>query len=96
MVSRMAMPTTIWSRPMRTQKTTMKRETRHAGDDGGQEAEPGRPAVVGGVEAGVGAEEHHALEADVEQAGLLRDGLAERREEERHAGEDGAGDERRR
>ena len=27
MASRMAIPTTIWSRPMRTQKTTMSSET---------------------------------------------------------------------
>ena len=84
------MPTTIWSRPMRTQKTTMSMATGHAGDDGRQEAEPGRAGRVGDHEADVGAEEHHALEADVEHAGLLGDGLAERREQQRHAGEDGA------
>ena len=45
---------------------------------------------VGDHEAPVGAEEHHALEADVEEAGLLRDRLAERCEQQRHAGEDRA------
>ena len=51
--------------------------------------------MVGGDEAGVRADQHHPLEADVEHARALGDELAERREHERHAGEDRAGDERR-
>ena len=64
----------------------------HAGRPAGQEAEPLRVAVVGAEEAGVGAEQHHPLEPDVEHACPLRDRLAERREHQRHAGEQATGD----
>ena len=90
----MAIPTTIWSRPKRTQSTTMISETAAPAAAAGEEAEPGGAAVVGGHEADVGSEEHHPLEADVQHARALGDHLAQRGQEQRHAGQDAAGDER--
>ena len=78
-VSVMAMPTTIWSRPRRTQKSTMKSDDAGAGEHAGAEAVPLVAAVVGGDEAGVRAHQHHPLEADVEHAAALGHELAERR-----------------
>jgi hypothetical protein len=56
---------------------------------------PLRVPVVGAEEAGVRAEQHHPLEADVEHAGALGDRLADRREHERHAGHEAARDDAR-
>ena len=58
-----------------------------AGEHARTEAEPHIVAVVGRDEARVGADQHHPLEADVENAGALRHELAEPREEERDADE---------
>ena len=46
-------------------------------------------------EAEVGAEQHHPLEADVQHACPLGDGLAEGGEHQRQAGEQAAGDDAR-
>ena len=45
---------------------------------------PGRPRV-GGVRPADGAEQHHALDAEVEHAGALGEHLAQRGEEDRRA-----------
>ena len=66
-----------------------------AGKHARTEAEPLVVAVVGRDEARVGADQHHPLEADVENAGALRHELAEPREEERDADEQRAREERR-
>ncbi len=58
----------------------------HAADTAGEKAEPERTRVVGREEARVGADQHHAFEADVEHPGLFRDLLAEARQQQRQAG----------
>jgi hypothetical protein len=46
-------------------------------------------------EAAIGAEKHHALDADVDHAGLFGDLLAEASQQQRHAGRNGAEQQRR-
>ena len=65
-----------------------------AGGGAREEAEPERVRAEGGGEAGVGAEQHHPFDADVEHAGLLRHLLAEPGQQQRHAGRDRARDQR--
>ena len=89
------MPMTIWLRPRRMQKQRHEERDRHAAEPAGEEAEPEGAGVVGGDEAGIGADQHHAFDADVEDAGLLRDLLAEAGQQQRHAGGDGAEEQRR-
>ena len=60
------------------------------GSHPGQIAEPHRVAVIGADEADVGAEQHHALQPDVEHAGPLGDGLTQGGEHERKPGEQAA------
>jgi hypothetical protein len=63
----------------------------HPGAHPGEVAEPHRVAVVRAEKACVGAHQHHPFEADVQHAGALGDRLPERREHQRHAGEQPAG-----
>ena len=79
------MPITIWFMPRRTQSRAISSAHRDAAKAAGEEAEPERPRLVGRDEAAIGAEQHHALDADVEHAGLLRDLLAEAGQQQRHA-----------
>ena len=65
-----------------------------AGGGAREEAKPERARAEGGGEAGVSAEQHHPLDADVEHTGLLGDLLAEPRQQQRHAGRDRARDQR--
>jgi hypothetical protein len=57
-------------------------------------ADPDVVRARGGDEAGDGADEHHALDAEVQHTGLLRDQLAERRVNERRAGDERRNDDR--
>jgi hypothetical protein len=62
----------------------------HAADAAREEAEPERAGAIGREKAGVGADQHHAFETDIEYAGFFRDLLAEPRQQQRQAGRDRA------
>ena len=74
---------------------TMKRD-RRAAEAAGEKAEPERARVLGRDETGIGADQHHALDADVEHPRLFRDLFAEPGQQQRHAGGDGAEEQARR
>src|SRR3546814_10929538 len=59
-----------------------------AGGRAGQDAEQPGAGGGGGGEGADGTDDHHALEAEVEDAGLLHNQLAERGEEQRRRGTD--------
>src|SRR3546814_20598325 len=59
-----------------------------AGGRAGQDAEQPGAGGGGGGEGADGTDDHHALEAEVEDAGLLHHQLAERGEEQRRRGTD--------
>ncbi len=70
--------------------------------EGGKQSQPQAAGVVDGDEGDEAAAEHHAFEADIEDAGLLGEHAAERRQQDRdrqadaggdEAGEDGIGEE---
>ena len=62
-----------------------------AAEDAGQHAQP-RAALPAGPGAEPGAEDHHALEADVDHAGPLGPQAGEAGEADRHGERQGAGD----
>ena len=80
------MPTTIWSMPSRTQNRTMTSDTSIPATAPASEPSHRSPVACATTKPDEGAREHHALEAHVEDARLLRDRLAQAGEEERHAG----------
>ena len=65
----------------------------HARQDAGTESGKERFGGIGGGKSGKGAGQHHALEADVEDARLLGDLLAQPGEKQRHSGRDSAEEE---
>ena len=69
---------------MRTQRRTISSDTTPPTSIPAPRPEPHRVRLERDHEAAVGAREHHALEPDVQHAGLLGDHLAEAGEEERH------------
>ena len=66
----------------------------HAPQSAEDEPDRRRVQVVGADEAEVGTEQHHALEAEVEDAGTLGDRLAESGEHQRQSRQQSAHDER--
>ena len=66
----------------------------HSGDGSGDESECKRIPGVSGDKAGIGSCKHHAFNADVENARLLGDLLAETGEQQRYSRRDGAEDKR--
>ena len=84
------MPMTIWFRPRRTQSSAIEQRHRARRRPPAEEAEPQRPGIERADEADIGADQHHALDADVEHAGLLRHLLAEAGQQQRDARGDGA------
>ena len=77
----MPRPTTCWERPRGTREDAVQQAEGHAGEEGDRDAAPERQAGVDGEPAGEGADDHDALDAEVEDAGPLADELA-------HGGED--------
>ena len=53
-----------------------------------EEADPAAARIVGGESADEGADRHHSLDADIYDAGSLREAGAESREEERRRGDE--------
>ena len=62
----------------------------HAAQAAGEEAHPERAGIIGGDKAGIGPEQHHALNADIEDAGLFRDLFTEAGKEQRYTSGNGA------
>ncbi len=65
----------------------------HAGEKGDGDPAPERKAGVDGEPAGEGADDHDALDAEVEHAGALADELAHGREDQRRGDADDGGPE---
>ena len=77
------MPATCWLTPIVTVSSPIKRP--RGGTDGkrGAEAEPQRPGLLGGEEAGERSGVHRPLDAEVEHAGALAEDRPEGAERQR-------------
>ena len=67
---------------------------RHPARHGGDDAQIGGAGQLRAREAGHGADDHHALDAEIEDARALRHELAERRDQQRRRGRDDGKDDR--
>ena len=64
------------------------RRERHAAENAAQRADSDRAGVVGARKAAGGADDHHALDAEIQNAGALDDQFAGRRKQQRRRGGD--------
>ena len=87
-----ARPVATWLRAGTGSSTPKSSASAAPASAAGDEAERRAAGGHGGGEAGDGADDHHALDAEVEHAGLLDHQLADGGEEERGGREDQAGE----
>ena len=79
----MPMPETCWLTPKTTVSSAMTRPASAPTAIAATQPEPQTAGEIGGGEADHGAEQHDALDAEIEHAGALVDELAEGGEEQR-------------
>ena len=88
-------PETIWSARSVTANTAWMSASSIAGDHADDQAEQPRAGDVGAADAEEGAHQHHALEADVDDAAALGHDAAERGEQQRRRVAQHRGEQRR-
>ena len=79
----MPMPETCWLTPKTTASSAITSPAERADGDRREQAQPQIAGEIGGGEADHGAEQHDALDAEIEHAGALVDQLAEGGEQQR-------------